>query len=186
MDKREFSIFSMGLKTYFPKDNLLPTDNSMELWYRSLKDIPYRLAEVFLQKWVASEKWSPSIAEIRKGCAEIVTEETPDWAAGWSEVLKAVGRWGYMQEEQALESMTEITRMTVERLGWKNICMSENEVADRANFRNVYEQIAKKETERRQIPQVLEETIAKIKSGAVPQIGDGWGKTNENDMSRLQ
>ena len=170
MNKNEFNIFAKALKTYFPRDNLLPTPEAMELWYRSLADIPYKLAEVFLQKWVASENWSPSIAEIRHGCADMTSKETPDWAAGWAEVLKAIGRYGYMQEEEALASMTDITRQTVERLGWKNICWSDNAVADRANFRQVYEQLVKRETERRQLPEALKETIAQIQSGSMPQL----------------
>lgn len=170
MNKKEFAIFAKALKTYFPKDNLLPTPEAMELWYRSLADIPYRLAEIFLQKWVTSEKWSPSIAEIRKGCADLTNEETPDWAAGWSEVVKAIGRYGYMQESKALESMSPITRQTVERLGWKNLCMSENDVADRANFRSTYELLSKREAEHRQLPDALKETIAKIQGGSMPQL----------------
>ena len=170
MNKNEFNIFAKALKTYFPKDNLLPSSEAMELWYRSLADIPYRLAEIFLQKWVTSEKWSPSIAEIRKGCADLTNEETPDWAAGWSEVVKAIGRYGYMQESKALESMSPITRQTVERLGWKNLCMSENEVADRANFRSTYELLEKREIEHRQLPEALKDTIAQIQGGGMPQL----------------
>ena len=45
-----------------------------------------------------------------------------------------------MNELEALESMTEETRICVKRIGWQNICMSNNVSADRANFRMIYEQ----------------------------------------------
>lgn len=170
MDKKEFAVFSMALKTYYPKDNLLPTPEAMELWFRSLEDIPYKIAEVFLAKWVATEKWSPSIAEIRSGCISLTAEETADWSSGWEEVRKAIGRYGYMQEEKALGSMTPTTRLVVERLGWRSLCCSDNEVADRANFRTAFETISKRETEKKQLPPALRETIEKIQGGSLPLI----------------
>ena len=41
MDKREFAIFASGLKTYYPREGLLPNDMAMELWFERLKDIPF-------------------------------------------------------------------------------------------------------------------------------------------------
>lgn len=159
-------MFSMALKTFFPKDNIIPNKEALELWYRQLYDIPYSIAETFLQKWVATNKWSPSIAEIREGCIVITEGELPDWGDGWKEVLKCIARYGYMREEEALNHMSPMTRKVVERLGWKNLCFSENEVADRANFRNCYEIISKREVEDRQLPAALKETISQIQIGA--------------------
>lgn len=64
MDKKEFAKFAMALKTYYPKEQLLPNQQAMELWYRQIKDIPLLIAEMALQKWVATNKWSPSISEL--------------------------------------------------------------------------------------------------------------------------
>ena len=64
MDKKEFGLFAMALKTYYPKEQLLPNTQAMELWYKHLKDIPLPIAEMALQKWVATNKWSPTICEI--------------------------------------------------------------------------------------------------------------------------
>lgn len=167
MEKNEFAVFCKALKTYYPRDNLLPTPEAMELWFRSLEDIPYHFAEVFLLKWVASEKWSPSIAEIRSGCMELTEEKAPDWSDGWREVHRAIEHYGYMQEEKALASMTPMTREVVERLGWRQLCLSENETADRANFRTVYESTQKREREDKQLPAALKSTIAQIQGGIV-------------------
>lgn len=64
MDKREFATFTMALKTYFPKEQLLPNTQAMELWYGQLKNLPLSIAQMALQKWVATNKWSPSISEL--------------------------------------------------------------------------------------------------------------------------
>ena len=58
--------------------------------------------------------------------------------------------------------MDEITRACVKRLGWKELCMSENPVADRANFRMIYEQIQQQKKETTALPAGLKQNIAKI------------------------
>lgn len=64
MTKKEFATFAMALQTYFPREQLLPNQQAMELWYMQLKYLPLPIAEMALQKWVATNKWSPSISEI--------------------------------------------------------------------------------------------------------------------------
>lgn len=167
MDKNEFSMFSMALKTYYPRENLLPNTQAMELWFKQLQDIPYTVAETALNKWVAVNKWSPSIADIRAEAAEIKNGEDPDWGEGWESVLDAIRRYGSYRVDEAMASFELITRRCVERIGFLNICQSENIAADRANFRTLYEQLAKKEQKNKQMPKMLKALIEKIQSGEI-------------------
>lgn len=162
MDKNEFSMFSMALKTYYPRENLLPNTQAMELWFKQLQDIPYQVAEAALNKWVAVNKWSPSIADIRAEAAEIKNGEAPDWGEGWESVLDAIRRYGSYRVDEAMASFEPVTRRCVERIGFLNICQSENIAVDRANFRTLYEQLAEKEQKHRQMPPALSQLIAKI------------------------
>lgn len=176
MEKREFAVFVSALKTYFPKENLLPNDQAMELWFRQLQDIPYQVAELALNKWVATNKWSPSIAEIREQAAAIKCGEKPLWSDGWEEVLRAIKSYGSYRETEALQSMTETTRQAVKRLGFRNICMSENIMADRANFRMIFEQIADREHKTQQLPVQLTNLIEAVREKEKQTlIGDGNG-----------
>ena len=127
----------------------------MELWYNQLKDIPYKIAETTLNKWVAIEKWSPSISDIRKLANELVNGAIRDWGDGWEQVEKAIRRYGMHREGEALESLDELTRQTVKRLGFKSLCLSENQQADRANFRMIYEQLADRKEKDSQIPESI-------------------------------
>lgn len=162
MDKREFALFVSALKTYYPKENLLPNDQAMELWYRQLQDIPFQIAELTLNKWVATNKWSPTIADIRQAAAEVKTGDAPLWSDGWEEVLRAIARFGSYREAEALQSMTPITRTATKRLGFRNICMSDNIAADRANFRMIFEQIAEREQTAKQLPVTLTNLIEAV------------------------
>jgi hypothetical protein len=64
MDKKEFATFAMALKTYYPRETLLPNTQAMELWYKQLQGIPLVVAQIALEKWVATNKWSPSISDL--------------------------------------------------------------------------------------------------------------------------
>lgn len=162
MDKKEFAFFASALRTYYSKENLLPNNQAMELWFRQLQDIPYPVAEATLNKWVATNKWSPSIAEIRELATEIQNGKLPDWGEAWEETRKAIKRFGFYRPKEALESLRPLTRETVKRLGFTNLCLSENEAVDRANFRNNYEIIAKREQQAQILPLPLQETIKQL------------------------
>lgn len=162
MDKKEFAVFASALRTYYSKENLLPNSQAAELWFRQLQDIPFPIAEATLNKWVATNKWSPSIAEIRALAAEIKNGKLPDWGEAWEETCKAIKRFGFYRPKEALESLSPLTRKTVERLGFTNLCLSENPTADRANFRQCYETVAKREHENNVLPLPLQETIKQL------------------------
>ena len=170
MEKREFALFASALKTYYPKENLLPNEQAMELWYKQLQDIPYQIAELTLNKWVATNKWSPSIADIREQAAAVQTGDKPLWSDGWEEVLIAMRKFGSYRELEALQSMSETTRQAVKRLGFKHICRSENLTADRANFRIIFEQIADREQTAKQIPVKLTDLIESIQQKGIGNV----------------
>lgn len=176
MDKREFALFASGLKTYYPRENLLPNEQAMELWFKQLEDIPYKVAEVTLHKWVATNKWSPSIADIRETAAEILQGEIPDWGEGWQQVMRAIRYCGSYEPEKALEMLDDISATAVKRLGWLNLCMSENIEVERANFRMIYEAEAKKKKREAQIPP----QVAKLTAGfQLKRIDEAIGEEYE-------
>ena len=162
INKREFAKFCMALKTYYPREQLLPNNESMELWYGQLQDISFDLAEAVLNKWVATNKWSPSIADIRELAAEITNPTVREWGDGWQDVLRAVSRYGSYNVDKALNSLDEITRKCVENIGFLNICRSENISVERANFRMQYEIYANRKKQDAQLPEHLKIMIGQM------------------------
>lgn len=155
MTKQEFATFTAAMKTYFPKESLFPNQQAMELWYMELQDLPYNVAMMALREYVHTSKWSPSIAEIREIAAGVTNGKTPDWGEGWQAVQKAIRHMGMHREEEAMAAMDEITRDAVKRLGYQNLCLSENVTADRARFKDIYEQIAERRKRDAQLPEAL-------------------------------
>lgn len=170
MTSQEGAMLCMAVKTYYPRENLFPNQQSVELWYRQLQDLEYKVVSAALNKWVATNRWSPTIADLRDYSTGITAGEESDWGDGWREVTRAIRYFGYAREDEALASMSELSRAVVKDLGYQKLCTSENEDADRANFRMIYEQRSKRAKEDRVLPDKLKGLIESLGKHDVPQV----------------
>ena len=180
MSFEEFKRLVKGMKAVYTSQSFLPYANSVKIWYELLKDMTYEIANVSIQKHMATNKFPPTVAEIRSGAAEI-TSKHRDWSDGWECFRKAVGRFGYYRREEAFASMDEITRKVVKRLGWKELCMSENIMQDRANFRMVYEQEQSKAKEMLALPESLKRNLARLQEKSHRKEIEGVQRLVESD-----
>ncbi len=163
MDKREFAMYAAAIRTYYPREQILPNEQAMALWFREVKDIPFPVAEAALRKWVSTNKWPPAISDIRDLAAEIIHGDAPDWGNAWNSVLAAIRKYGWYNAKAAMDSFDPLTRETVRRLGFRELCLSENITADRANFRMVYETLEKREKINQQMSLPLHADIEKLR-----------------------
>lgn len=165
MERKEFALLAETLSTAYKKENILSDIDTIELWYTMLKDLPYDLTAKAVQKWITTEKWSPSIAEIREAVTSM-TMTIPDWSEAWENVIRMIHKHGTWNVEEAMNGMDELTRKCVKRLGFVNICNSENIGVERANFRQIYEAEAQRAMTNAQLPERLraltEQTIDRL------------------------
>ena len=71
-------------------------------------------------------------------------------------------------EKDALASLDYLTRQTVKRLGYHELCVSENMMQDRANFRMIFEQLSERKAKEQTISPVVKKMIANIR-GNMPK-----------------
>ena len=150
MTKQEFSKIAMAIKTYYPNAQI-PNNAAMELWYQQLQDISYKVCTLAVNKWVAINKWPPTIADIREYTAGISGTD-PDWSEAWEELMKNIQVYGFYRVEEGKAALSDLTRKAVDRIGYVHICNSENIVADRAAFRDIYTGIAKRAEQKKRLP----------------------------------
>ena len=143
----EFRILAKGMKAVYPQPNFLPDMDAVNVWYELLKDIDYQVANMAIQMHAQSSKFPPTVAEIRESASKIVHGEVKDWSKAWEEACRAMSRFGRDRKSEAYKTLDERTRRVIDRLGYRNLCMSENIGVDRANFRSIYETIAQRDKE---------------------------------------
>lgn len=182
MTFQEFSKIGMAIKTYFPKEeNLLKTEEAVRLWYEALKDIDYTTMQMALNKYVATEKWSPTIADLRRLSFEVSNPEIPTWDEAWETVLQAVRTYGYTRRVEAMDTFDEITRKTVARVGWNQICASEQIGIERSAFRDIYRVLADKTKEQGQIAPAVKAVIQATRDAHNQLLSDKLNKSTPKD-----
>lgn len=147
MNKQEFSSLAAAMKAYYPQDWFIPDKISMTAWYTALCDLDYDTAKKAVQIHVQTSPFAPSVADIRKRAAEIICPVQSDWSDGWGQVRKAISKYGMWDFDGAMASFDPYTAEAVKRIGWESICTTENIETTRAQFRQVYELVSKREKE---------------------------------------
>ena len=135
------------------------------LWYRMLKDLDGKTVAAAVYKHISSCKFPPTIADIREQCAAIESGGEKNWLEGWGMVVRAIGRHGMYGRKEAMKKLRDFDPLTadvVEKMGWQNLCESENQVADRANFRIAYEAYSTRKKELAKLPPNLANMITGI------------------------
>ncbi len=170
MTFEEWKILVKGLKSAYTSERFLPDMEAVKIWYSLLNDIDYQTANTAIMKLISVSKFPPSIAEIREAAASVSTEPLPDWGEAWEKVNKLIGNLGMYREEEALAQLDDIAAQTVRRLGFRNLCISEDTQKDRANFRDIYNVIAQRHTEAAQMPERVKAAIEQRRADNITDI----------------
>ncbi|MEO6566718.1 MAG: replicative helicase loader/inhibitor [Casimicrobiaceae bacterium] len=128
--------------------NWKPTEFTTEVYYQTLQDIPTEELKAATLHSVseAGRAFAPSVGEIRGAVAELrgMSANVPSSYDAWEEVQRQLLEnggdfgnpvWSHPLIERAMKQM-----------GWRNLRMSENQIADRARFVQCYEQLVDRAT----------------------------------------
>ena len=65
MEREEFKILVKAMKAVYAQPTFIPDKDAFNVWYGLLQDLPYEQANLAIQKYMTSERFPPTIAEIR-------------------------------------------------------------------------------------------------------------------------
>lgn len=128
--------------------NWAVSEYTAEVYYEDLKDIPTEELSAAAQhcRTEIGRKFAPSVGELRGAVAELrsFSNNVPSSFQAWQEVITQMrdngGDFGNPVWSHAL------VERVVRTMGWRELRMSENQVADRARFIQCYEQLQERAT----------------------------------------
>lgn len=161
----EFKVLVKGMKAVYTSPNFLPDGDSIKIWFRMLQDLPYELANLSVQKYMLTNKFPPTIADIREVSANAMTNVS-DWSEAWGKVVKCFGLFGADGIKEVEQYLDPVTFEAVKRMGWKDMCMSDAPDVLRAQFRQIYQQVSVKEKEMLSLPPTIRTRMAGLLEGA--------------------
>lgn len=157
------------------------SDETMEaqvqLYHRMLCDLELCDLEAVALRHMAESQWFPKIAELRKSAASLTHPEALDPVEAWEQVRLAILRTG---SYGVPEFDDPLTGAIVRQMGWRDLCLSENPVADRARFIEAYERQAARSYQRAALPAGLQNgalagarRVDQLTAGVVKQLSGG-------------
>lgn len=147
-----FASFPSAIRHLAPQD----ASSTIGIYQRMLADLEYETANAAIANIIACGKFLPTIAEIREECLKITCGPQISGAEGWGEVRAAIGKHGaYKTPGVDFEFQDATVAVVVKWLGWRELCLSENEIADRARFVEAYDKQATVARKRAQAPDSL-------------------------------
>ncbi len=123
-------------------------DNRLRLYVEMLSDIPPQILEAAVKKLIMTNKFLPSIAEIREVAygikGTISGTAAPDESEAWGEVVKAIQSVGYYGKPKFSH---EAITAAVNNIGWQDICTTPSEGTNtlRSQFRRAYQLAAERQ-----------------------------------------
>lgn len=122
------------------------TQETTAVYERMIRDLEYPLANAAVERLLATCKFMPTVAEIRETALALAVGEQKPGGEAWGKVLALVARYGsYREPGKDFEIADPVLRKSIASLGWREICLSENQAADRARFIELYDKLAVQE-----------------------------------------
>lgn len=175
LDKKDFIKGIEYLIAIYPEmEKQFNNQTTQRVWFELLGDIDGRTLLLAIKTYASTEKFAPKPSQIRE-MALIATKETKDWTEGWHLVIRSIGKFGYYRESEALKWIAENDKIAAEairRLGYKNLCLSEDQIAIRANFRQAYNNQVSKNKFYDRLPDNTRFAIEENRARAKTQLKD--------------
>lgn len=170
MTVEEFAQLADAIKTYFPRDNMLPTEESMELWYDMLKDLDYKSAYFGLKKYVSLNKFPPAISDIRECAASISEPEELNEMEAWALVREAISNSIYNSIEE-FAKLPPLVQKAVGLPGQLRIWALDEDYSESvtsSNFIKTYRIVLARQEEDKKIPLQVRKLIENTYNGSYP------------------
>ena len=162
MTRDEFKVLVKGMKAVYAQPTFIPDQDAFNMWFALVGDLPYEVCNVAIQKYMLTNKFPPTVAEIREMATKIVSGDELTWGESWERALNAVRKYGSYNKGAALNSLDPLTRKCVECVGYMELCLSENIMVERAHFQKIFETYSKREQTEKMMPLALQSAIRQL------------------------
>lgn len=117
--------------------------DTQRIYRQFMADLDYAACNAAVANLIATAKFLPTIAEIRAATFDLAHGQRRAGGDAWGDVRHAIGQYGsYRMPGRDFQFDDPVTARAVSALGWRDLCLSESQVADRARFIELYDKLA--------------------------------------------
>ncbi len=141
MTKKEAAIVVFELLSNYPNSERVG-QATIEAYEKNLADLDFESARSAVARLAQTSKFIPTIAEVRAAARDLRTGAKRTGLEGWGDVVRAIQ---YVGSYRTPTFDDPIVAHVVRCLGWREVCLGDNESALRARFVEAYESISDRE-----------------------------------------
>lgn len=169
MKKEECVKLLTVIKAVFPNFTGMANEISVSTWFEMIGDLDYGQAATCIKKHIATSKFPPTVNDILTAVADSNPSQMQTSAEAWNSVIEAIRKFGVYRVEEGINSLAEPTR-SIMRNQFRELCLSENIMADRAHFMKMYDTYTKRDQVDRLLPEGLKSEIRTLTDGLASQL----------------
>lgn len=169
--------------------NTAQMDSKALAYYASaISDIDDQYLIMAFRMHLETEKWFPSVSEIRKAAAELAGRRSgiPLPYEAWRETRDNARMWvsGWHRNVDQHEWSHPLVKETARLLGWEDICYGENTESTRARFLQAYEQLKDREEYDLILSKHIREFTKSVSKPVLPQSKDKPAQLREGEKKK--
>lgn len=143
MTKAEAGELLEILVMAFQERRIENPEMAVTAYWMALDDVPFDLGQMAARHLIRTSKWFPKPAEIRGAALDLALPlPSPDEA--WAEVMVQVRTRGH---NHTPEFSSQVIADAVARIGWRNICATEEPERMGQRFTGLYASLRRREVE---------------------------------------
>lgn len=151
LDEAEFKRLTAEISAIYPE--AIRDEFAASIWYRALKDIPYKALQAAFELHMQSSPFPPKPADLRAGAERLVkntAESLPPFEGVWRQVTRALRNSSYHAEEEfdKLPAIAKEVVVSPENLQkWAVMDIEELETVQKSLSRRNYDTLKKRKVE---------------------------------------
>lgn len=165
MTRDQFAILVKSMKAIYASENFIKDKDAFDVWYALLKDLAYEVAATAVQKYMTTEKFPPTPADIRRIATQITsdTSKTPTEVEAWDMVRRACQTLDWYNPDKEFNKLPEVVRRAVGNPNnlkeWAMSDYGDFETVISSNFMRTYKAVSKVYMEEKQTQPSVREKI---------------------------
>ncbi|MCD8363010.1 MAG: hypothetical protein LUC98_08640 [Lachnospiraceae bacterium] len=162
MTREEFGTLVKGMKAVYVQATFLPDADAFNVWYGLLQDLPYDLVSMAIQEHMLTEKFPPTIADIRAKVAEITAPEELRMGEleAWGHVSDAINHSMFLADaEMEFNKLPRVCQIAVGNSSTLQSWRNTRDQTAQSHFLRTYRETVERLKRERMLPPGTREQI---------------------------
>jgi hypothetical protein len=149
---------------HYPLGTIESSRLMLATWNEMIGHYDYYLAATAIKSLIVNmPDYPPNLGQVVQAIEKLLQPARLTPGEAWAEVLNSIGKYGYYNEKEGIESLSPLVRQAVECMGgYRDLCMAENNSYLYDRFAKIYNGLEVKSKEFEMLPKPVKVEVQKL------------------------